>query len=125
MYSTKSLGFLYTNDNWAEKEIREIKYYTISTNNIKNLRLTLTRQVKDRYVKNFKSQRNEIKEHRRFSHSNAMVRLTLKKKMISYQKQSTGSKKSPLKWQHNSSKTWKKQFSTSYKKKKQKQQQQK
>ena len=49
--SKKSVAFLYTNNKWAEKEIRE----TIHTNTIKYLRITLTKQVKDLFDKNFKS----------------------------------------------------------------------
>jgi predicted transcriptional regulator YheO len=45
--SKKSVAFLYTNDKWAEKEIREITPFTIATNNIKYLGVTLTKQVKD------------------------------------------------------------------------------
>ena len=49
----KSVAFLYTNDKQAEKEIREITPFTIATNNIKYLGVTLTKQVKDVYKKNF------------------------------------------------------------------------
>ena len=38
------------------------KNFTIVTNNIKYLGVTLTKQVKDLYNKNFKSLKNEIKE---------------------------------------------------------------
>jgi hypothetical protein len=38
--------FLYTKDKQAEKEIRETKPFTIVTNNIKYLGLTLTKEVK-------------------------------------------------------------------------------
>ena len=44
--SNKSVHFLYVNDKWAEKEIREIVPITIVTNNIKYLGETLTKQVK-------------------------------------------------------------------------------
>jgi hypothetical protein len=36
-----SVAFLYTNDKWAEKEIRETTPFTITTNNIKFLGITL------------------------------------------------------------------------------------
>ena len=39
----------------TEKEIRETTLFTIVTNNIKYLGVTLTKQVKDLYDKNFKS----------------------------------------------------------------------
>jgi hypothetical protein len=35
--SNKSMGFLYTNDKWTEKEIRETTPFTIVTNNINTL----------------------------------------------------------------------------------------
>jgi hypothetical protein len=44
------------------KEIMEITPFTIATNNIKYLGVTLTKQVKDLYEKNFKSLKIEIKE---------------------------------------------------------------
>jgi hypothetical protein len=56
--SNKSVAFLYTK---AEKEIRETPL-TIVTNNIKYLGMTLTKEVKDVYDKNFKSLKKEIKE---------------------------------------------------------------
>ena len=45
--SNKSVAFLYTNDKQAEKEIRETKHFTIDTNSIKLLGVTITKQVKD------------------------------------------------------------------------------
>ena len=40
------MTFLYTKDKQAEKEIREITSFTIVTNNIKYLGVTLTKEVK-------------------------------------------------------------------------------
>jgi hypothetical protein len=54
--------FIYTNDNQAEKEIRETTPFTIVRNNIKYLVVTLTKEVKDLYDKNFKSLKKEIEE---------------------------------------------------------------
>jgi hypothetical protein len=56
------LAFLYTKDKQAEKEIRETTLFKIVTNSIKCLGVTLTKEVKDLYVKNFKSMKKEIKE---------------------------------------------------------------
>ena len=56
------MAFLYTKDNQDEKEIRETTPFSIVTNNIKYLGVTLTKEVKDLYDKNFKSLKNEIKE---------------------------------------------------------------
>ena len=60
--SNKSVVFLYSKDKQAEKEIREITPFIIVTNNIKYLGVTLTKQVKDLYEKNFKSLKKEIQE---------------------------------------------------------------
>jgi hypothetical protein len=67
--SSKSVAFLYTNDKQTEKESRETTPFTIVTNNIKYLGVTLTKQVKDLYNKNFKSLKKEIEEDfRRWKH---------------------------------------------------------
>jgi hypothetical protein len=60
--SNKSAAFLYTKDKQAEKEIRETTPFTIITKNIKYLGVTLTKEVKDLYDKNFKSLKKEIEE---------------------------------------------------------------
>ena len=49
------MAFLYTKNKQAEKEIRETTPFTIVTNYIKYLGMTLTKEVKDLYDKNFKS----------------------------------------------------------------------
>jgi hypothetical protein len=46
----------------VRKEIRETTPFTIVTNIIKYLGVTLTKEVKDLYDKNFKSLKKEIKE---------------------------------------------------------------
>jgi hypothetical protein len=58
--------FLYTEDNQAENEIREMTPFTIVTNNIKYICMTLNKQVKNLYKKNFKSLEKEIKDLRRW-----------------------------------------------------------
>ena len=58
----KSVAFLYTKDKQAEKEIGETTPFTIVTNNVKYLGVTLTKEVKDLYDKNFKSLEKEIEE---------------------------------------------------------------
>jgi hypothetical protein len=50
----KSVAFLYIN------KIRETTSFTIATNNIKYLGITLTKQVKDLYTNKFKSLKKEI-----------------------------------------------------------------
>jgi hypothetical protein len=64
--TNKLVSFLYSKDKQAEKEIREITPFTIVTNNIKYLGVTLTKQVKDLYDKNFKSLKKEIEDVRRW-----------------------------------------------------------
>ena len=46
--------------------IRETTPFTIVTNNIKYLGVTLTKQVKDLYDKNFKSLKKEIENLKRW-----------------------------------------------------------
>jgi hypothetical protein len=53
--SNKSVAFLYTKNKCTEEEIRETTSFTIVTNNIKYLGVTLTKQGKNVYDKNFKS----------------------------------------------------------------------
>jgi hypothetical protein len=60
--SNKSVAFLHSKDKHAEKEIRETTPFTIVTNNITYLGVTLTKEVIDLYDKNFKSLEKEIKE---------------------------------------------------------------
>ena len=56
------MAFLYTKDKQTEKEIRETTPFTKVTNNIKYLGVTLTKEVKDLYDKNFRSLKKKIKE---------------------------------------------------------------
>jgi hypothetical protein len=63
--SNKSVAFLYTKNKQAEKEIRETTPFTIFTNSIKYLGVTLTKEMKDLYDKNFNSPKKEIKDLRR------------------------------------------------------------
>jgi hypothetical protein len=63
--SNKSMAFLYTKNKQADKEIRETTPFSIVTNNIKYLGMTLTMEVKDLYNKNIKSLKKEIKENLR------------------------------------------------------------
>jgi hypothetical protein len=59
------MAFLYTKDKQDEKEIRETTPFTIVTNNIKYLDVTLTKEEKALYDKNFKSLKKEIEDLRR------------------------------------------------------------
>jgi hypothetical protein len=98
--SNKSLAFLYTKDIQAKKVIREITPFTIVRNNIKYLGVTLTKQVKEVYDKNFKSLKKEIQEDlRRWKDLQCpwIGRINIVKK------KSTDSMQSPSKFQLNSS----------------------
>ena len=68
------MAFLYTKDKWTEKEIRETTPFTIVTNNIKYLGVTLTKEVKDMYDKNFKSLK-KISEDGKISHAHGLAGL--------------------------------------------------
>ena len=59
--SNKSVTFLYSKNKQGEKEIRESMPFTIVINNIKYLGVTITKQVKGLYDKNFKSLRKKSK----------------------------------------------------------------
>ena len=52
--SKKLVALLYTDDKRAGEEIRESTPFTIATNSIKYLLVTLTKQIEDLYGKNFK-----------------------------------------------------------------------
>jgi hypothetical protein len=56
------VAIFYTKDKQAEKEIRETTPFTIVTNNIKYLVVSLTKEVEDLYDKHFKSLKKESKE---------------------------------------------------------------
>ena len=60
--SNKSVAFLYPKDKYVEKDVREKIPFTVVTNNMKYLGVTLTKQVKNLYDKNFKPLKKEIKE---------------------------------------------------------------
>jgi hypothetical protein len=64
--SNKSVAFLHTKDKQIEKEISETTSFTIVTNNIKYLGVTLTKEMKDLDDKNFKSLKKEIKDLRKW-----------------------------------------------------------
>ena len=67
--SSKSVAVFYRKDKQGEKEIRAKAPFTTVTNTIKYLGVTLTKEVKDMYDKNFKSLKNEIEDLRRWKKS--------------------------------------------------------
>ena len=60
--SNKSVAFLYLKDKHVEKEIRHKIPFTIVTRTMIFLGVTLTKQVKGLYDKNFKPLKKEIEE---------------------------------------------------------------
>ena len=58
----KSLAFLYTNNEKAEREIKESIPFTIATQRIKYLGINLPKETKELYTENYKSLMREIKD---------------------------------------------------------------
>ena len=58
--SKKLVPFLYSKDKQGDEEIREMTSFNILTANTKHLAVTVTKQVKDLYDKNFKFLKKEI-----------------------------------------------------------------
>ena len=58
----KSLGFLYTNNEKIDREIKETITYTTVTKIIKYLGIYLLRETKDLYIESYKTLMKEIKE---------------------------------------------------------------
>jgi outer membrane lipopolysaccharide assembly protein LptE/RlpB len=113
--SIKSVAFLYTNDKQAEKEIRKTIPFIIATNFITYPGVILIKQVKILYDNNFKSLKKEIEENIiiwRDLRCSWIGRINIVKMAI-IRKAVIDSIQSPSKSQHNSSKTWKEQFSNS------------
>ena len=59
----KSLAFLYTNNDKAEREIRETIPFTTAMKRIRYLGIYLPKETKDLYIENYKTLMKEIKEH--------------------------------------------------------------
>jgi hypothetical protein len=95
------VAFLYTKGKQDEKEIRETTPFTIVTINIKYLGVTLTKEVKDLYDKNFKYLKKEIKQDSRRWNDlpcSWIGRINIVKKWLSCRNQSTDSMQSPSKF---------------------------
>jgi hypothetical protein len=67
--SNKSVAFSYSKNKQADKEIRERTPFTIVTNNIKYLGMTLTKQVKDLYDKNLVSEERNRRRSQKMERS--------------------------------------------------------
>ena len=76
--SNESVAFLYSKDKKVEKEIKEITPFTIVTNNITYIAVTLTKERKDLYDKNFKLLKKKsktISEDGNISHAHGLAGL--------------------------------------------------
>jgi hypothetical protein len=72
------VAFPYPKDKQAKKEIRETTPFSIVRKNIKYLGVTLTKEVKDLYDKNFKSLKKKLKkitEDGKISHAHGLAGL--------------------------------------------------
>ena len=58
----KSLAFLYTNNGKSEREIKESIPFTIATNRIKYLGISLPKETNELYTENYKTLMKEIKD---------------------------------------------------------------
>ena len=58
----KSVVFLYTNNEVAEREIKKTISFTIAPKRIKYLGINLTEEVKDLYTKNYKTLMKETED---------------------------------------------------------------
>jgi hypothetical protein len=70
-----SSTFLHINVKWSEKEIKKTTPFSIASNCIKSLGVTLTKQVTALYNKTFKSLRKKLKisEYGKISHAHGLV----------------------------------------------------
>ena len=59
----KSMAFLYTNNERAEREIKEITPFTITSKRIKYLGINLSKETKDLYSENCKMLVKETDDH--------------------------------------------------------------
>ena len=58
----KALGFLYTDHEKSEREIKESNPLTIATKRIKYLEINLPKENKELYTKNYMTLKKEIKD---------------------------------------------------------------
>jgi hypothetical protein len=97
--SKKSVALLYTKDKKAEKDIRGTTPFTIITNNIKYLSITLSKQMKGLYDNNFKYLKKAIEDIRRWKDlpCSLISKINIPKAIYRF---TTDSMQSPSKFQH-------------------------
>ena len=62
----KSVAFLYTNNEAAEREIKELIPFTIAPKTIKYLGINLTKEVKNLYTENYRKLMKEIEDTKKW-----------------------------------------------------------
>ena len=62
LQDTKSLAFLYTNNEKSERAIKETITFTTATKRIKYLEINLPKETKELYTENYKLLMKEIKD---------------------------------------------------------------
>jgi hypothetical protein len=73
--SNKSVAFLYSKNIQAEKDIRKTTPFTIVTNNIKYIAVTLTKQVCDKIFKSLKKENQKISDNGKNFHAHRLAGL--------------------------------------------------
>ena len=60
--NTKSIAFLYTNNEATERQIKKLISFTIAPRSMKYLGINLTKDVQDLYAENYRKLMEEIEE---------------------------------------------------------------
>ena len=60
----KSLAFLHTNNDESEREIKESIPFTIATKGIKYLGINLSKETKELYTENYKTDERNQRQHK-------------------------------------------------------------
>ena len=60
----KSLAFLYTHNEKSEREIKESAPFTIATKGIKYLGINLSKETKELYTENYKTDERNQRQHK-------------------------------------------------------------
>ena len=69
----KLVSFLYTNNEATEREIKELKSFTVAPKPIKYLGINLTKEVKNLYSENYRKPMKEIEEDTKIMEKDSML----------------------------------------------------
>ena len=69
----KSVGFLYTNSEATEREIKDLIPFKIAPKTIKYIGINLTKQVKNLYTENYRKVMKEIEEDTKKMEKDSML----------------------------------------------------